>query len=388
MVHAGVHALGGASLEPPEAAGTSGLLVRAMLKGTASRTAAQIAEDAELLGGSIGVAAGTESTAWSLSVPSKNVQAALDLLADVVQHATVPEEALETERAIAISDLELLRDDMYRYPMRLAAEGAFAGHPYGQSAMGTEETLATIGVEQVRAWHRTRVLEAPMVIAIVGDVDADAAAALAARDFSELRAARPRELPPAHWPSALVQRVETREKAQTALTLLFPGPTRTDDARHAAHLLAGIASGLGGRFFDELRDRRSLAYTVHAFSMERRLAGAFGAYIATSPEQEDLARAGLLEEFAKLRERPVLDDELERAKTYAIGTHAIRLQSGGAVLGEMVDAWLFGSGLGELDAVEDRVRAVTAEDILAVAREYFDESRRVEGIVRGTGRSA
>ena len=388
MVHIGVHALGGASLEPPAAAGTSGLLARAMLKGTTSRTATQIAEDAELLGGSIGVAAGTESMGWSLSVPAKNAQAALDLLADVVQHATVPEDALETERAIAISDVKLMRDDMYRFPMRLAMEGAFAGHPYGQPAMGTEETLASIGVEQVREWHRRHVLQAPSVIAIVGDVDPDAVAALAARDFAGLRTAEPRALAEPRWPASVVQRVETREKAQTALALFFPGPTRTDDARHASHLLAGIASGLGGRFFDELRDRRSLAYTVHAFAMERRLAGAFGAYIATSPEQEDEARAGLLEEFAKLRETPVTADELERARTYAIGTHAIRLQSGGAVLGEIVEAWLFGRGLGELLELEQRLRAVTADDILAIAREFFDDTRRVEGIVRGVRKTA
>ena len=100
---------------------------------------------------------------------------------------------------------------------------------------------------------------------------------------------------------------------------------------------------MGGRFFDELRDKRSLCYTVHAFASDRRLAGTFGAYIATSPEQEDAARDGLLAEFRRLRDEPVTAEELERAQTYALGTHAIRQQSGGAVLADMVDAYLFGS---------------------------------------------
>ena len=387
IVHVGVFVPGAASLEPATQAGLSGLLARTMLKGTSRRTATQIAEDAELLGGSIGVAAGTESMGWSLSVPSKHAAAALELLADVVQHATIPADALETERAIAISDVQQLRDDMYRHPMRLAMEAAFGAHPYGQPAMGTEESLAAIDVDAVRSWHRSRVLESPAVIAVVGDVESDAVAASAAHDFAELHGGDLPAVPPPSWPAEVTQRVESREKAQSALALFFPGPHRDDDRRYTAHILSGIASGLGGRFFDELRDKRSLAYTVHAFAMERQQAGAFGAYIATSPELEDTARRGLLDEFAKLREELVTEDELDRAKRYALGTHAIRQQSGGAVLGEMVDAWLFGQGLSELEELEERINAVTREGIRALAREYFDESRRVEGVVRGVGKT-
>ena len=152
-------------------------------------------------------------------------------------------------------------------------------------------------------------------------------------------------------------------------------------------MIATIASGLGGRFFDELRDRQSLAYTVHAYTSERQLAGMFLSYIATSPEKEETARQGLLREFERLRTEPVTGDELARAKRYAIGSHAIRQESGGAVLGEMLDAWMFGSGLRELALYESSIEAVTADDILAVAREFFDPNRRVEGIVRGIGKT-
>jgi zinc protease len=91
-----------------------------------------------------------------------------------------------------------------------------------------------------------------------------------------------------------VIRTEQREKAQTALALAFEGPSRNDERRFAAQLIASIASGLGGRFFDELRDRQSLAYPVHAYTSERQLAAMFLAYIATSPEKEETARNGLL----------------------------------------------------------------------------------------------
>ena len=382
LVHAGVYALGGGREEPPEHAGLTSLLVRAALKGTARRSALQIAEEAERLGGTVTGTPGVESLGWMINVPARYAPQSLELLADVVQHATIPDEAVETERAIALADLVALRDDMYRYPLRLATQAAFAGHPYGVPPTGDERTLPTITPAMLREWHRARVLHAPAVIALVGDADPAELAALAAGAFGELRGGEASALDSPGWPSGVVQRIEQREKAQTALVLMFPGPSRRDDARFATAMIAGVASGLGGRFFDELRDKQSLGYTVHAFANERALAGAFVAYIATSPEKEEIARRGLLAEFAKLREQPVTARELDQAKNYALGVHAIRQQSGGAVLGEMVDAFLFGR-LAELDEFDARVRAVSAEEMRAIARTYFVEERRVEGIIRG-----
>ena len=382
LVHAGVYALGGGRDEPLEHAGLTTLLVRAALKGTGRRTALQIAEEAELLGGTVTGTAGVESFGWMINVPARYAPQAIELLADVAQHATIPDGAMETERAIALADLVALRDDMYRYPVRLATQAAFAGHPYGVPTSGDEHSLPTITAAMLRDWHRVRLLHAPAAIAVVGDAEPAELAALAGGAFGELRGGEVTPLEAPGWPSALVQRIEQREKAQTALALMFSGPSRGDDARFATSMIAGVASGLGGRFFDELRDKQSLGYTVHAFAAERVLAGSFVAYIATSPEKEEIARRGLLNEFSKLREDPVTARELEQAQTYALGVHAIRQQSGGAVLGETVDAYLFGR-LAELAEFESRVRGVTAEQMRAIARTYFVEDARVEGIVRG-----
>jgi zinc protease len=382
LVHAGVYALGGGRDEPTAHAGLTSLLVRAALKGTSRRTALQIAEEAELLGGTVSGSAGVENFGWMINVPARHAPQAIELLADVAQHATIPDDAVETERAIALADLVALRDDMYRYPVRLATEAAFAGHAYGVPATGDERTLPTITPAMLRDWHRARLLNAPATIAVVGDADPAELAALAADAVGELRGGEVTPLEAPAWPAAVVQRVEQREKAQTALALMFPGPARSDDARFATAMIAGVASGLGGRFFDELRDKQSLGYTVHAFATERSLAGSFVAYIATSPEKEEIARRGLLNEFAKLRDEPVTPRELDQAKTYALGVHAIRQQSGGAVLGEVVEAFLFGR-LRELEEFDAHVRAVSAEDMVRIARAYFDETRRVEGIIRG-----
>ncbi len=387
LVQLGVHIAGGATDEPASHAGLTLLLTRTSVKGTRTRSAAQVAEDGELLGGSVSGGTSAESFSWGISVPARHTDAALELLADVVQQATFEATALQTERALAIADLEMLRDDMYRYPLRLLTAAAFPGHPYGVPSSGTEESLTAIGASEVRDWHRAHVLEGSSVIAVVGDVDPDAIAGLVAARFGELKWRERAPLAMPAWPAAPVLNAESRDKAQSALALAFPSPARNSEARIAADLLAGVASGLGGRFFDQLRDRQSLAYTVSAFTAEWRNAGMFISYIATGPEKEEIARSGLLAEFEKLRDQAVTGAELAQAKEYAIGTHAIRSQSGSALLGEMIDAWLLGRGLSEIDEHDAIIRRVTAREMQELANRYFVESALVQTVIRGTGRS-
>ena len=386
ILHAGIFALGGPSAESLEIAGRTLLMARTATKGTKRRSAVQIAEDGEMLGGSVGPSIGGDSVGWSVSVPTAHAGAAIELLADVAQHPVFDASALETERAVALADLASLHDDMYRFPMRLATQAAFAGHPYGVPTLGTDASLRSHTRDDLAAWHRSQVLDGSSVIGIVGDAEPASLAALAARHFGELRFREPAPLPSPQWPARLIESIERREKAQTALVISWPGPSRTDLARFDIAMLVGIASGLGGRLFEELRDKESLCYTVMAFGGERRAAGTFNAYIATSPEKEGAARDGLLRELAKFAQAPVDEAELQRARTYAIGSHAIRQQSGGAVLGELVDAWLFGD-LSDLEQYEARIRAVSAAGIQETARRYIDPARRVEGIVRGVGKT-
>jgi zinc protease len=322
-----------------------------------------------------------------MSVPVQHLEPAVELLADVVHNATIPNEAVDVERAVVLADLAARRDDMFRYPIRLAIGGAFEGHPYALSPLGTEESVRALSVEDVKQWYRGRLLTSRFVIGVVGDVIPDDVAGVLARDLGMLGSAGAPSIPSPSWPADAVTRMESREKAQTALALLFPGPSRRDARRYAAQITTTIASGLGGRFFDELRDRQSLAYTVLASTGEHEAAGIFLSYIATSPEKEDVARRGLLGEFERFRSEPVSADELERAKRYAIGSHAIRQESGEAILGDMLEAWMLGSGLAELAEHDQRIESVTADDILSLARECFDPARRVEGIVRGVGKT-
>lgn len=387
LVHFGAFVRGGAVVDAPEHEGLARLTAQSMLKGTMIRSGAQIAEVAEALGSSVGVSAGLESVGWSMSVPTRHLPAALELLADVVQHPAFPDDGVETERALALAEVARVRDDMYRWPMRLAVTSAYGTHPYARSVIGSETSLAALGRADVVAWHAQHAMRGPAVIAVVGDVEPDEVAALCQTHFAGMQQVDDVPLPALPWPETRVAARDTRAKQQSALALLFPGPARNDPARYAARVLSAIASGLGGRFFEQLRDVQSLAYTVSAFPVERRAGGAFAAYIATSPSREDEAREGLMREFAKFREAEPSAEELTRARNYLVGTHAISQQSGGTVLADLVDAWLFGEGLHERHEEAARLAAVTGADVLQLAQRYLQPGLEAEGLVQGTGNS-
>jgi len=382
MVHIAVVSAAGASHDTPEKSGLALLLARTALKGTSTRAPNEIAEQAELLGGSIGAAATAETVGWSISVPVKWFEAAAELLSDVVQHPVFADAALETERAVALSDLASFRDDMYSYPVHLASAVALGRHPYGRSTLGSERSIRAITARDLRERHAASVSRGRLAIGIVGAVDPGRAAEVAAGVFGDLAFDAGASVTPPAWPDSALVAAEARDKAQTALAMVFRGPSRSDDDRFAARMISVIASGLGGRFFDELRERQSLAYTVGVHTIERALGGMFVAYIATAPEKEERARAGLLREFDRLRQELVTKAELERAQEYAVGTHAIHRESNGAVLSEMLDAWLFGR-LSEPAEFEGRIRSVTREQIRRLAHSCFDPAKRAEGIVRG-----
>lgn len=385
LAHLGGFVAGGVILESEANSGVSTLMARTALRGTVRRDATRLAEDAELLGGAPAASVGTEAMQWTMGVPAAALDGAAELLADIMLAPTFPEDGLEAERAIAIAALGALRDDMYRQPMRLAAEIAWPAHPYGRATLGTADSVRALSAADLKAWHHASVLRSPVVLAVVGDVDPDSTADLLARHFASLRFRELEVITAPQWPAVFAQRVDSREKAQTALTIFFEGPSRFDRARFEAELLSGVASGLGGRFFEELRDRQSLAYTVLARPYVRRAGGTFAAYIATSPKNEEVAREGLLREFARFRESEVTRVELERARTYAVGAWKIRQSSGAAVLSDLADAWLHGA-LEELARHPADLAAVTPASMRSAAERWFDPQRRVEGIVRGVER--
>ena len=382
LVSVAIGARGGALLEPRDQAGVTAMMARTSIKGTQRRTAARIADEAERMGGSISPYGGSDLLDWEISVPSRHFEKAFDLLADVAFNAQFPEPELEVERKLTIAGLQHTRDDMYRYPLQLCMQAAFAGHPYGYSLDDLERGVTQMQSEQLRVWQNERMTAEPWVM-IVGDIDAAAASRQVEKLTGVGATTAPRSGEKPHWPATPITIREQRDKAQSALAIGFPGPHRNHEDVYALQVMANAVGGLGGRFFEELRSKRSLAYTVSLIRVFRALAGTFVGYIATTPEREDEARAGLYEQFATLVDAPLSDEEIERSKRYTIGSWQIRNQTNASQLSDLLQAHLLGGGMDEIDNFEARIRAVTASAIQEVAARYFKPELAVEGIVRG-----
>jgi zinc protease len=372
------------SFDAPSQAGLGALATRAALRGAGPLDANALAFAFERLGGTVLPSLGGDWFGFGTSILAEHAVAAGELLRLIVEAPAMEAGAVARERDVLLDEVRQLTDDMFRYPFELAFGAAFGGQGYGLPALGTEDTLRSFSAADATAWlAEARGAARPVVIA-VGDADAATLSDGLARVFAPLPARAPRAV---GGVSAMVpapeHRVVARDRAQTALAMIFPGPARRDPARYATNVWAAIASGLGGRLFDALRDRRSLAYTVLLNGWQRRRAGAVVSYIATSPEREDEARSTMLEELRRFAEEPVAEDELERAIRYLDGQVRVRRQSASAVAAEILGAWIMGDGLEELDDPGAPYRAVTADQVQASAASALASGMYAEGVVRG-----
>ncbi|HEX9754593.1 MAG TPA: pitrilysin family protein [Gemmatimonadales bacterium] len=373
--------------EVAEQAGLGALAIRSAVRGAGGYDGPVLAEAFERLGGALRTSVTTDWFGVSTTVLADHLAEAAYLLDLVLRDPRLAPDEVLIERSLLAEDASQAADDMYRRPLQLAYAAAFGHRGYGLPAIGWPETVRTLEPDAVRAWHGSMMAAGRTTVVAVGDFDADEAAGALAGCWGDHPAALLLEAGQAgegngrpHVP----RRVEEREKAQTALAMVFPGPDRQALDRHAADVWAAWAGGLGGRLFESLRDLRSLAYTVSAYPWQRRTTGALVTYIATSPEREEDARSAMLEELTGFGEREPPADEVAGTVSYLVGQSEVRRQSAGALAGEILDAWLQGTGLEELIDPGVPYRAVRPADVRLVAATYLDPARRSEGVVRGT----
>jgi zinc protease len=236
--------------------------------------------------------------------------------------------------------------------------------------LGTAESVGRIDVEALRAHHERLVRPENLVFAVAGDVDPDAIAESISARTSDLEAKGfERPVPAFDEPIREIrERRLEKQRSQVHLVVGFPGLRVDDPDRIALDVLSQVLAGQGGRLFLELRDKRSLAYSVSAISVEGVAPGFFSIYIATAPEKAEEARRGILAELEQLVETAPAEDELSRARHYLAGSFAIDGQRNSNHAGHIALDGLYGLGPEAHYAYGSKVAAVTAEDVLHVAR--------------------
>ncbi|MCZ6870763.1 MAG: pitrilysin family protein, partial [Gammaproteobacteria bacterium] len=340
MVSIGLHIPDIPLAETEANAGISRLLVRCANRGADGKSGESWAQGAELLGGPISTSASVDGIGWSMTVRPDAASDAAWMLRTVALHPNLDVDDVEVERALQANDARRLQDDMFRYPIDRVIAAAFPGDSYGHPQMGYPEVVQQLTVEEVRAWSQEVSAHRAVAVA-VGDLDAepllDSLAPLA--DWPGVRNGHSTSAAPTfHSGRAHGE----RDKAQSALAMAFPAFPIASRERDSLTVVTALLSGLAGRLFEELREKRSLAYTVTAMPWLRKRTGAVITYIATSPEREEEARDAMVRELYRLVNEQVLVDELERARNYAAGLVEIGQQSGATVASKILGGCVYG----------------------------------------------
>ncbi|OJT17766.1 peptidase M16 [Archangium sp. Cb G35] len=370
---------GGLRYETQENNGLTTLLGRSLTRGTPSHDAEEISHLIDSFAGSLSGQGGRNSVGLRGEFLSRHFQAAFRLFADCLLNPSFPEAEVARERALLLQDILTREDKPSGVAFDLFGRTLFHTHPYRLSSLGEQSSVEKLGPDALRAYHAAYMDPSQLTLTVVGDVRTDEVLALAHEAFgaSRGRAAPPPEVRPEPPPESSRSAKKQLARAQSHLVLGFQGVRVNDPRRHALEVLSTLLSGQGGRLFVELRDKRSMAYSVSSFSIEGVDPGYFAVYMGTSPEKVEAALAGIREELARVRDEPIPEAELARAKQHLIGTHEIGLQRNGARAALLALDACYGLGQENFLHYAERVAAVTAEDVRAVARQLIDFERGV-----------
>lgn len=379
---------GGLRLEDASTNGISRLLARSLIKGTQRSSAREVATLSDRLGASLGGVAGRNSFGLRGDFLAKEFEASLRLFADCLQAPAFEPKEIERERALQLEEIRTRDDNPSSVAFDLFSKTLYTQHPYRFDLLGTEESLEKLTPEALFAWHARHHTSERLVLSIAGDVDPQRAFALAEELFGGPAGGRDPlpELEDEPTPTAQRRGERIMEKEQAHLVLGFLGARFADPDRYPLAVLASVLAGQGGRLFYELRDKRSMAYSVTAFNLEGLERGYFGVYIGTSPEKLAEAEAGIRDELDKVLQGPVSEEELERAKRYLIGSHAIGLQRNSARAASIALDEAYGLGASHFLHYPEAIERVVREEVLEAARRYIALDRSVVAVVTPASR--
>jgi len=376
-----IHALvkAGSAQDPPEKAGLANFVASLLDEGTTTRTAGQIAEQIEFVGGSLQTRAAEDFTTVTARVLKKDLDLGFELLADVIQHPAFAEAELERVRAQLLGQIQSEKDDPGQVAAKVFRQLVFEGHPYRWPVNGTEETLPHVTRQDLQTFHAREYLPNQTILAVVGDVNADQVRAELAKHFAAWKrgsaATRPhRALPSIEKP---VVRLIEKDLTQATIMLGHGSMSRTNPDYYAFTVMNYIlgAGGFSSRLMDSIRDNQGLAYSVVSMLDANLTAGTFFVNLQTRNEAANQALNGVLNELKGMRDGTVTDQELNDAKAYLMGSFPLRLDTT-AKLAEILGlVEFFGLGLDYFTQYPRWIERVTKDDVQRISKQYLHPDR-------------
>ena len=368
----------GAASDPLSKNGVAALMGQLLDQGTTSRTATEIAETVDSIGGIINVGVGTDLSFVNVLVLRDSFEFAADLLADVARNPSFAPAEIERQRQQVLSGLQVSYDDPAYLAGVVFGRLVYGFHPYGMPHNGTPESVPGLTRDDLRVFHDTYFAPNNALLAVVGDIDAEAAFTAVERVFGDwerktLPAPPSAEVPP---PTRRVVVIDKPGSVQTAIRVGQAGLPRTSPDYLAFDVAIKILGGEGGnRLGSVLRTERSLTYAASADMASRRFGGDFMAKTDTRSDATAEALRVMVDEVARLQRERVSRRELQNAQAYLAGSFPLTIETPNAIAAQVLESLLYGLDLDDLPTYPDRIDAVTVNDIQRVSRAYLQPQR-------------
>lgn len=361
----------GSRMESETEAGISHLIEHMLFKGTTHRTAEQIAQEIEGRGGHLNAFTDREVTCYYARVLAEDVERAIDVLSDMYLHSVFDPDDLELEKQVVQEEIKKYEDTPEDHIHDLHTRMRWGNHPLGRPIIGTHASVSSFTSEQIRDYMQRRYASGKTLVAVAGKVDPEKVA-----QFVEQMMPQPSsdcELPLESPPTASAgKNLVPKEVEQVHFCLGGDMVNLYDTNRHAAIVMDAIMGGsMSSRLFQEVREKRGLAYAIGSYNALYREAGAFTVYGGTSPRTFDTVLEVVTEELRKLREEPVPEEELERTKNMLAGNLVLGLEGMSTRMTRIArNELLYGRDIPVEETLAE-VRAVTAETIQNLANRFL-----------------
>ncbi|HXG90823.1 MAG TPA: insulinase family protein [Blastocatellia bacterium] len=378
---------GGRVIEDEATSGVTELMLRSVLYGTPRRTGAQMAHELDQLGAEVEIVTEPDFFGFALSVLSRNADRALKLLRDAIEEPAFRDDDIARARIAQAAAIRDARDSMTARSHELLFQAMFAGFAYSLPPHGREEAVMKATSQQLHDLHERAIKRQLPLAIIVGDTNGSAlVSSQLAEGFRrrELDRSLQVKVPPKAAPA---EKGEQRRRELTVATIGFAGPKSDSNDLPAIELIEALMNDRGGRLLAELREKQAVALDVALTNEALFTAGAIYAQIATTPQNEQRARAALLAEMERLAASAPGAEELASARAVASTSNVARLQSQTARALKYAQAIVYQRQAADVDALDERLSKVTTEDIKRVASAYFKSSAAFAGVVRGSAQT-